>query len=178
MRRTHGTAGTTLWARICRLLGAAIVVGVAAGCAGPPDLGDAAAARLQAAVALVRQASVEGRYPDALAGLDQVEALLDAAVAQDEVSAERSSSIEAALARARAEVTAAQAAVQAAADAQAAADTQAAAEVHAAAEAQAAAEAKAAAEAASGTVSDDEDRGNGRSGNGPGQSGDRGKGND
>lgn len=100
---------------------AALVLAVSLGltaCSGRQELAADAAAGLQTAVGVVRQAAADGRYDDALVGLEQVRHLVDAALAGGEVSADRAAAILVALERSRAEVLAAQAGQAVTVDAQ------------------------------------------------------------
>lgn len=99
------------WAGVSRA--SALVLAVSLGltaCAERQELAADAAAGLQTAVGMVRQAASDGRYDDALVGLEQTRQLVDAALARGEVSADRAAAILVALERSRAEVLAAQAA--------------------------------------------------------------------
>jgi len=123
-----------------RVLGAILVVGLLAGCAGAaPDLTDAAAARLQQDVLEVTRAAAADDLPAARTALDALTAQVAADRSAGTVSAARQAQIEAAIAGVLADVTALEQAAQAQA---AAAAEAAAASAKAQAEAAAAANAK------------------------------------
>ena len=120
-----------------RLITAAIVVPLLAGCAQPaPDLSPAAATRLQADVLAVSRASAADDLPAARAALAALTKTLASARDGRGLSAERQNVIEASIAAVAADLTALEAQRAAQAEAQAAAD---AAAVKAAAEGRAAA---------------------------------------
>jgi hypothetical protein len=129
-----------------RLLRASLAVAVTAalltGCAAAPDVSAGAAEDLQASVQQVATLASTGDHPSALAELDTLQSRLDAAVADDEVSDERSASIRAAIELVRADLATEIAVAEARAAADAAAAAQAAADAKAAADAQAAADAR------------------------------------
>ncbi|BDZ44161.1 hypothetical protein [Naasia aerilata] len=150
-----------------RLLSAAVLAAVLtlAGCAPAPDLAADAAGRLQQQVLAVSTASAGGRLDEALAGLDQTEKELDAALAAEEISPKRYREVREAIRLVRADLDAAvAAAAQAQADAAAAAEAQRQAEL-----AQQLADQQAAEEAAA------EDPGPGQGGPDPGNGKDKGK---
>jgi hypothetical protein len=138
-------------------LAMALCATILTGCAGTPDVSPDAAQTLQSSVQKVAELAAAGDPSAALAELDALQASLDSAVADGEVSEKRSTSIRSSIDLVRADLTtavavaeaaAAKAAAAAAAAAQAAAEAQAAADARAAAKAQAAADAAAAQAAA------------------------------
>ena len=88
-------------------VGAALVLvaGVLTGCsAAPVDIESTAASTLQAAVVAVAEPVVDGDYATSVQRLDEVQSLLDAAIADGTVSAQRAASIQSAIDAVRADL--------------------------------------------------------------------------
>lgn len=83
-----------------------------AGCAGAPELAEAAAGKFQARVATAKQLAAEQNFPEALAELDKLGSEVQAAAEQGDVSVERRSRIESSISKVRADLEAAHAAAQ------------------------------------------------------------------